>query len=92
MINKPERKKELFSDEDRKFMIESIKYVDYAFLFDEETPIELIKSLRPKIIVKGSDYLEKSIVGHDLVDAVVLINFSKNYSTKNILMSNNSVD
>ena len=45
-----------FSQEDRKFMLESCKYVDDVIIFDEETPYNLIKTLKPDIIVKGGDY------------------------------------
>jgi D-beta-D-heptose 7-phosphate kinase/D-beta-D-heptose 1-phosphate adenosyltransferase len=92
MLNKPDRKKELFSDEDRKFIIESIRYVDEAYLFDEETPLELIKKIKPQILVKGGDYYGKTIIGSNLVETTVLINFTKDYSTKNTLMNINSLD
>ena len=42
-----------FSQEDRKFMLESLKYVDQVVIFSEDTPYETIKTLKPDIIVKG---------------------------------------
>lgn len=91
-INKPTRKQELFSDEDRMFMISSITYVDEVHLFDDETPINLINKIRPDVIVKGGDYLGKSIVGAEYANVVAIINISKHYSTTNTLLSTNSLD
>ena len=42
-----------FNQDDRKFMLESCKYVDEVLLFEEDTPYALIEKLRPDIIVKG---------------------------------------
>ncbi len=36
-------------------------------LFDEETPLELIRAVRPDVLVKGGDYRTEQIVGHELV-------------------------
>jgi len=84
-LNKPNRKIELFSDIDRVDMINSIQYVDKVILFDEKTPIDLIKKIKPTVIVKGGDYSKKEIVGTDLVECTMIINFSTNYSTTSIL-------
>jgi rfaE bifunctional protein nucleotidyltransferase chain/domain len=43
--------------------------VDCVVLFQEETPLELIKSLAPDVLVKGADYSRESIVGGDWVEA-----------------------
>lgn len=84
-LNKNDRALPLFSDMDRKFMIESIEWVDEVILFDERTPLNLIQRIKPSILVKGADYLGKYIVGAEYVSSVVLINFSKDYSTSKIL-------
>lgn len=80
-----EKRSEIFSDEDRVFMLESIKYVDEVRLFNEVSPIELIKKIKPAVIVKGADYLRKGVIGSDLVSCVSFINFEKNYSTTEII-------
>lgn len=49
------------SQEERKSVLESIKYVDYVIIFDEDTPCELISKLQPSIIYKGSEYSNKKI-------------------------------
>lgn len=48
---------------DRRAVLESIRYVDKVFVFDEDTPRELILALRPSVLVKGADYQESEIVG-----------------------------
>ena len=72
------------NQEDRKFALESLKYVDKVEIFEEDTPLELIKSVNPQIIVKGGDYLKEQVVGNDIC-AVRIFNYLKNYSTTNIL-------
>ncbi len=52
---------------DRKEMLLSLRFVDCVEIFNEETPYELIKVIRPNILVKGGDWAVKSIVGHDIV-------------------------
>jgi D-beta-D-heptose 7-phosphate kinase/D-beta-D-heptose 1-phosphate adenosyltransferase len=47
----------------------AMSWVDAVLIFDEETPYELIKTLRPHVLVKGGDWDEGEIVGADLVKA-----------------------
>jgi D-beta-D-heptose 7-phosphate kinase / D-beta-D-heptose 1-phosphate adenosyltransferase len=73
-----------FSQEDRKFMLESCKYVDEVIIFNEETPYNLIKRINPDIIVKGGDYKSDDVVGND-VAKVKIFNYIDGYSTTKIL-------
>lgn len=73
-------KRPINSEEDRKFILESIKFVDEVIIFDEETPYELIKKIRPEIIVKGGDYIVQDVVGSDLCE-VRIFNYVNGYST-----------
>ena len=73
-----------FNQEDRKFMLESCKYVDEVILFDEKTPLNLLKRVKPVILVKGGDYEPSEIVGSDLTE-VRIFNYINGYSTTNIL-------
>lgn len=70
-------------------MLASLMYVSAVVLFDEDTPYELIKSIQPDVLVKGSDYNVEDIVGYDIVKAkggqVVTIDFLEGYSTTNII-------
>ena len=73
----------------RSMILGSLFFVDAVLLFDEDTPLELIKKVKPHVLVKGSDYLEKDIVGADVVKSyggeVVTIDFVDGYSSSNII-------
>jgi D-beta-D-heptose 7-phosphate kinase/D-beta-D-heptose 1-phosphate adenosyltransferase len=51
----------------RAAVLASLATVDCVTLFDEETPIELIRALRPEVLVKGADYTVEQVVGGDIV-------------------------
>lgn len=57
----------LFPLEYRKAMLEALKPVDAVVPFGEDTPLALIKALRPDVLVKGGDYTIESVVGHEIV-------------------------
>jgi len=50
-------------------LLASLFFVDAVILFDEDTPLELIRRIQPKILVKGGDYKPDQIVGSDIVRA-----------------------
>jgi len=52
---------------DRAFVLSSLKSVDYVVFFDEDTPLELITKISPDVLVKGSDYNIENIIGADFV-------------------------
>ena len=70
--------------EDRKYVLENLACVDEVIIFDEDTPYELIKKVKPDIITKGGDYQSRDVVGNDLAE-VVIIPFVDGYSTTGIL-------
>ncbi|WP_291950947.1 D-glycero-beta-D-manno-heptose-7-phosphate kinase [Campylobacter sp.] len=72
-------------ENERACMLASLYFVDYVVIFDDETPYELIRYLKPDILVKGADYKNKTIVGSDLVKKVELIDFEDGFSTSNII-------
>lgn len=72
------------NQEDRMAVLKSLKWVDEVILFDEETPYELIKKLKPDIITKGGDYKENEVVGNDLAQ-VVILPYIENYSTTKVI-------
>jgi len=74
----------IFSQEDRKFMLQSCKYVDEVFIFEEDTPLNLIKIIAPDIIVKGGDYKSEEVIGSSLAE-VVIFEYINGYSTSKIL-------
>ncbi len=65
-------------------MLDNLKSVDYAIIFDEDTPYELIKEVMPDFLVKGGDWKEEDIIGHDIVKGnggkVVSLQYVDNYS------------
>ena len=65
-------------------MLRSIKYVDEVVVFEENTPLTLIKRLNPDIIVKGGDYTEDTVVGNDLCQ-VIIFEYIDGYSTTKAL-------
>lgn len=58
------------SEKDRAVVLDSIKYVDYVVLFDEDTPLRVIQELKPDVLVKGGDYKLKDIVGYGIVPKI----------------------
>jgi D-beta-D-heptose 7-phosphate kinase/D-beta-D-heptose 1-phosphate adenosyltransferase len=68
------------SEEDRKYLLESLVQVDSVIVFNEETPYLLIKSIKPDIIVKGGDYSPEDVVGSDL-SRVIIFKYVNGYST-----------
>jgi bifunctional ADP-heptose synthase (sugar kinase/adenylyltransferase) len=52
----------------RALVLASLNCVDAVVIFDEETPVELIRSLRPNLLVKGGEYKPEQVVGADLVE------------------------
>ena len=77
-----------FSQEDRKFALESCKNVDKVIIFEEDTPYNLIKNIQPDIIVKGGDYKKNNVVGSDIAE-VRIFTFVNGYSTTKVLRDNN---
>ena len=53
----------------RAIVLASLRSVDIVCLFDEETPLELIKAIKPDLLVKGADYRVDQVVGADVVQA-----------------------
>jgi len=51
----------------RATVLSAFSDVDAVVLFDEDTPIDLIKALRPDVLIKGADYTVETVVGSDLV-------------------------
>ena len=79
----------IIGEEDRKFVLENIRSVDFVEIFDNETPYALIKKVRPDILVKGGDWKVENIVGHDIVQGyggkVLSLRFKEGRSTTSII-------
>ncbi len=77
------------SEKERANIISALRYVDYITIFDESTPEDLIREVRPDILVKGDDYAIDEVVGREIVEGygakVELIPIVQGLSTTNIV-------
>lgn len=70
---------------DRAEMLRALPWVDEVVVFNEDTPAELIKQLRPDVLVKGGDYQLEDIVGREWADEVVIVPFVEGHSSTRII-------
>ena len=66
-------------------MLCALECVDFVITFEEETPLELIKKIKPDILVKGKDYLNQEIIGSNIAKEVVLIDYIEGKSSTAII-------
>ena len=82
-------KRPIFSLEGRMKVLAGLSSVDYVTWFNEDTPAEIIKHLKPDIIVKGADYKIKDIVGSGIVKSyggkVKRVKYLKGYSVSGLI-------
>jgi D-beta-D-heptose 7-phosphate kinase/D-beta-D-heptose 1-phosphate adenosyltransferase len=83
------KKRPITSLKQRMEIIAGLEAVDYVISFSETTPYNLIKIIKPDILIKGGDWKRKDIVGKDIVEAyggkVITIPYIKGISTTNII-------
>lgn len=76
-------------ERERARLVAALAAVDCVVLFDEDTPLTLIRKLRPDVLVKGADYQRKDIVGADDVEGwggrVVRVPLVQDASTTNLI-------
>lgn len=79
----------IIPETERVEIISALSCVDYVVIFDEETPQQLIQSVRPDVLVKGEDWKGKGVVGEDIVRArggrVELISLVPGLSTTELI-------
>lgn len=77
------------NEHDRAQMLLNLKAVDCVQVFTEQTPLEIIKLIKPDVLVKGGDWKPEQIVGSDIVLAnggeVKSLMFKEGYSTSNLI-------
>ena len=83
------KKRPINSEKDRKYLLESLRFVDEVIIFNEDTPLELIKKISPDIIVKGGDYTVESVVGNNICEARIFKHV-KGYSTTTAIQDINN--
>ena len=75
--------------ESRSVVLAGLQAVDYVTVFDELTPLALIKTVRPDVLIKGADYQKEEVVGAAFVESyggrVHLARLRSGYSTTNTL-------
>ena len=68
--------------DDRKLLLQSLKFVDEVLLFDSEKDLEdILKNYKPDVMVKGSDYVGKRIVGRQFCKSIKFYEIVNGYST-----------
>jgi D-beta-D-heptose 7-phosphate kinase/D-beta-D-heptose 1-phosphate adenosyltransferase len=75
--------------EGRAEVLAALEAVDLVVVFDEDTPLDLIKCVRPAVLVKGADYRREEVVGRDVVEAaggdIILVDLVPDQSTTRIV-------
>lgn len=72
-------------EKDRAIVLAALECIDYITIFKEDTPLELIKIVKPDILAKGGDYKIENIAGREYAKETILIDFLDGYSTSNII-------
>lgn len=82
-------KRPIVPQAERMELLSSLSFVTYVVPFDEDTPYEIIKKIKPNIITKGGDYNPNDVVGKDVVESqggkVIICPLIENKSTTNII-------
>jgi D-beta-D-heptose 7-phosphate kinase / D-beta-D-heptose 1-phosphate adenosyltransferase len=70
-------------------VLAALEAVDLVVVFEDDTPLDLIRRVRPKALIKGNDYKHDEVVGHEIVEAdggeVVLVDLVPGHSTSSIV-------
>jgi len=69
---------------DRERLLRNLRSVNKVIVFEEDTPLEVIKHLKPDIIVKGGDYLANEVIGSELAE-IRIFQFIEGYSSTSII-------
>ncbi|MDO9182466.1 MAG: D-glycero-beta-D-manno-heptose 1-phosphate adenylyltransferase [Bacteriovorax sp.] len=79
------------NEQDRKAMLLNLRAVDCVQIFTEQTPLEIIKLIKPDVLVKGGDWKIEQIIGSEFVislgGSVKSLLFKKGYSTSNLIQA-----
>lgn len=81
----------IIDEKDRMAIVAAIGAVDYVVKFSQETPLKIIKTIKPHILIKGGDWRKEDIVGADFVQSykgkVKSLPYIKGHSTTFIIKS-----
>jgi D-beta-D-heptose 7-phosphate kinase/D-beta-D-heptose 1-phosphate adenosyltransferase len=70
--------------QDRKLLLLNLRSVSEVIIFNEDTPLDLIRNLKPDVIVKGGDYLANEVIGSELAE-IKIFKFIEGYSSTSII-------
>ena len=73
------------NQEARATILAALECIDYVVIFEEDTPLNLIKEVRPNILAKGGDYKIEDIIGREYAEQTITIPFVEGYSTTNTI-------
>ncbi len=79
------KKRPLQNQTDRAYILSALECVNYIVIFDDDTPLNLIKIVEPDILVKGGDYNIEDIIGREYAKQTITIPFIDGKSTSNII-------
>ncbi len=82
-------KRPIVDEKNRLYLVAALGSVDFVVLFEEDTPLDIIKKIRPDILIKGADWKKKGIVGADFIKSyggrVTTVELVKGLSTTNLI-------
>lgn len=81
-------KRPIYNQEERKFFLENLKAVDEVKLFSNDDELEqLVKDYKPDIMIVGSDWKDKSVIGSYYASKLIFFDRISNYATTNTIES-----
>lgn len=79
----------IMSEQGRVSVVAALGFVDYCVIFDEDTPIELLKTIKPDIHIKGGDYLPDGLIEKKVIEdnggVIMILPLVAGYSTTSII-------
>lgn len=73
------------TEKNRAEVLSGLAAVDYIVIFDEKTPYNLIRTVRPDLLIKGGDWKKEDIVGSDIANETISLPYIKGLSTTRII-------
>ena len=70
---------------ERSTILSLFDFIDYIIIFSDDTPYNVLKLLKPDILVKGSDYKNQNIIGSEFTKKIVLFDYIEGKSSTNII-------
>ena len=82
-------KRPILDQTSRLLLLAALEVVDYVTTFEEDTPLALIRTLQPDILVKGGDWKPEAVVGKEVVEhtggRVIVVRYQAGFSTTNLI-------